>query len=222
MAKLFENRRNRILAVLLALIAAGSLCVMAVSAAGYTLSSPAWEALISFFRSRGGPTTGGPQLVSPVDPTGPGDDDDNGDNGGGGNGGNNGGGNGGGNGNQTCLLDLLCIRADVDVSTSGSGSGSGNRSGGCFLNLLCLSADVEVGGSGSSTPLIQADADLDDRGPDVDVDVAGGQVVDINPNLNLNNLTDSLLPNLLGGGSDSSGGGNGCLLGILCLNLGGN
>lgn len=214
MANAFQNRRNRILAVLLALIAAGSLCVVAVSAAGYTISSPAWEALIGFFRARGGPQTGGPLAG---DPTSGGPDT------GGPNGPDTGGPQqpgpndpgGGGSGDESCLLGLICLNADV-----GTGGTSAGNASNCFLNLLCLSTDAAVGTNrSSSSPLIELDTNLDDSGPAAKADLDDDTLIDLDPNVNGVSGTQTLLPGLLGGGAAE---GNGCLLGLVCLNLGGN
>lgn len=213
MANAFQNRRNRILAVLLALIAAGSLCVMAVSAAGYAISSPAWEALIGFFRARSsGPVAGDPGSGGP-DTGGPGDSGDPDTGGPQQPGPNNPGGSG--SGDESCLLGLICLRADVDTG----GASAGNASH-CFLNLLCLSADAAVGNSrGGGAPLIEVDADLDDSGPAAKADVNEDTVIDLDPDVSSGSGTQTLLPGLLGGGSTQD---NGCLLGLVCLNLGGD
>ncbi|MCW5879246.1 MAG: hypothetical protein KIS80_10320, partial [Anaerolineales bacterium] len=61
--------------------------------------------------------------------------------------------------------------------------------------------------------------DLDDSGPAAKADLDDDTVIDLNPNVNDISGSQPLLPGLLGGGA---GEGNGCLLGVVCLNLGGN
>src|SRR5690606_27204426 len=126
-------------------------------------------------------------------------------------------GGGGGDSDQTCLLGLLCVTLDVNSTANNSTSER------CLLNLLCLSADAQLGGNSTNNavvvPLIEADGDLNGQGLRGDVDVAGSDVIDLDPQINLNQVTGTVLPGLLG---PSQNEGNGCLLGLVCLNLGGN
>jgi len=53
MATRFQNRRTLFLAILLALVAAATLCVWGASAAGFTFSSPALQAFFEAITGRG-------------------------------------------------------------------------------------------------------------------------------------------------------------------------
>lgn len=123
MATQTENRRKAILAVILALLAAGTLCVWGVAAAGFTISSPVVDAIVSVFTGNGDRTTanGGTgedaEVVLPGDggDTGNGDGDTEGD--------------GDGDGEDV----------DDDVAANGDGSS-------CFLGILCINANEACGG----------------------------------------------------------------------------
>jgi hypothetical protein len=167
----FENRRSLLLAVLLALLAAGTLCVWGAAAAGLSFSSPALEAAIQAFnetraRDTGADSSGGGDvdISLPGDGNGTpggdtGDDDaDTGDGGGSDDGGQAG---GGGDGDaRNCLLGILCldlnagINADVDADVDAAGGANGLNIGGLHIGANVdadddLIADVDVNANGA-------------------------------------------------------------------------
>lgn len=153
-----QNRRKWLLATVLALLAAATLCVWGAAAAGLRFSSPPLEAAIQAFnenRAQQPPAnTGGDVNISVPGGNGNGNGggdngDGNGDGNGNGNGGNNGGGNGSGSGDSGCLLGFLCLDASVNTGGSSAGTAGGlnidvdantSNSGGINLN-----ADVNAG-----------------------------------------------------------------------------
>jgi hypothetical protein len=149
-----RKKRTALLAILLALLAAGTLCVWGAAAAGFSFSSPALEAAIQAFNNTragdgGASTNGGGDVNISVPGNGNGDGTGNGD---------------GGDG-------------DGDGDTGGDG-GSDAGGNGCFLGILCLNVD----GDG-------VDADVD--GVDIDdVDGVNGLNVDINGSSDNGNLLD--------------------------------
>lgn len=152
-----NNRRKWLLATVLALLGAATLCVWGAAAAGIRFSSPPIEAAIQAFnesraqeempRNTGG---GGDVNISNPGRNGNG----NGDNG-----------NGGGNGNG-------------DSNGNGNGNGDGGNDGagssGCLLGVLCLDANVNTGNTNMGGLGIDLDADTSNNGIQVDADVNSG------------------------------------------------
>lgn len=153
-----NNRRKWLLATVLALLGAATLCVWGVAAAGVRFSSPPLEAAIQAFKEtrtesdRPGTGSGDVNISVPGDGNGSGNGngEDNGN--GNGNDGNGGNGNGGNDGNggtpgadANCFLGLLCLDARVNTaSTSADGAwldvNANSQDGGLFVN-----ADVNAG-----------------------------------------------------------------------------
>ncbi|MGH2582281.1 MAG: hypothetical protein ACRDFQ_05235 [Anaerolineales bacterium] len=175
MATRFQNRRTLLLAVLLALIAAGTLCVWGAAAAGFTFSSPALQAFIDAITGRGEADFaqirdgGGGQSdgIMPVTGDGDGDAAAAGD------------GNGGGGGEgdtatgENCLLGLLCASAElqagggsgvsdasIDLNSTFSGQTGRTR---CFLGLICLTANADASLGGMLDADVAAAADTQDN-----------------------------------------------------------
>ncbi|MCL4258115.1 MAG: hypothetical protein KJZ53_06250 [Anaerolineales bacterium] len=154
-----QNRRKWLLATVLALLGAATLCVWGAAAAGFRFSSPPLEAAIQAFnenRAQQPPNTG---VGGDVNISVPGGGNGNG------NGGDNGGGDGDGNGNG-------------NGNGGGNGGGGGSGDSGCLLGFLCLDASVNTGGSTSSPAgglNIDVDADTNRNGINVDADVNTGE-----------------------------------------------
>ena len=123
-----QRKRNRLVAaVLLALVATGALCVFGAAAMGMQLTTPFFTISFGGFEvatvGGGGGGNGG---------------------GGGGNGGG-GGGNGGGGGGD---------------GNDGGGGDSSSASGNCLLDLVCLNADVNTSNiTGGEDTSLDADED---------------------------------------------------------------
>lgn len=203
----FENRRSLLLAALLAVLAAGTLCVWSVAAAGLSINSPALEAAIQAFNdtrardtevdgSGGGdvnistPTDGG--NGNGGDDTGgndePGDTGDGGDTGGNGNGG----------GSQNCLLGILCLNLDagIDADVDGEAGDAGAEVSGLTIGGLHIDVNASTDDS-----LVDVDVDAKATGQDssrcflnliclsarADADLAGNSdlnaVVDVDVNV---------------------------------------
>jgi hypothetical protein len=227
MATQTQNRRKAILAVILALLAAGTLCVWGVAAAGFTISSPVIDSIVSVFSGNGGDRSsvnGGAGADAEVGLPG----DGGGDTGDGTDGDGDGEGDGSGDGEDG---------SDDDVAANGDSSS-------CFLGVLCINANVDATGNtgvaddGDGTTAISLAADAD-----VDSDSAGNG--DTNCFLGLICLTanaatqdgvDSIIDanvdgdgvdldadadvdddELLNGTLDLNDDDNGCLLGVICL-----
>lgn len=172
-----NNRRKWLLATVLALLGAATLCVWGAAAAGIRFSSPPIEAAIQAFnesrsqeqtpRNTGG---GGDVSISNPGGNGNGNGGDNGDGDGNGNG--NGNGSGGDGAGSGCLLGVLCLDAnvntantnlgglsvDLDANTSNNGIqvdadvNSGTER--CFLGLLCINSNTDA----SLTPRVNVDS----------------------------------------------------------------
>lgn len=207
------KRRNLLLAVLLALIAAGTLCVWGVAAAGYTFSSPLLVSIAAFFSgdrattgTDGGTGGGDGGVVIPATGSDGGIGSGGGDvDGGGGSDGS--GSNGGGTANQNCLLGIICLNAQVDSNLNGSAdSGDGTSADAnsstavsaedntnCFLGLICVTSHNQVNTGDALDSGTVLDAKVDEDGVDLDTDS--------DANLDTNNADN-----------------NNCLLGLICLN----
>lgn len=208
-----EKRRRAILAVLLALIAAGSLCVWGAAAAGYSISSPVIDAIVSVFTPTDRIADGGGDGEDTVDISLPGEggaDGDGGDGDGDGDGepGDGDGGDADGSDGSNCLLGIICLNAGIDASTNGGGDGADGAANislnldastedgdtNCFLGLICITAHAATQGGVNSV----LNATVDDEGIDLNADA------DVDD--------DGLLDGVIDTGDE-----NGCFLGILCL-----
>lgn len=177
-----QNRRKWLLATVLALLGAATLCVWGVAAAGFRFSSPPLEAAIQAFnenRDQQPPNTGAGgdmNISTPGGDNGNGSDNGGGDGDGNGNGNGNSGGNGGGSGDSGCLLGFLCLDAsittgglssnpagglniDVDADTNHNGINvdadvNTGETERCFLGLLCINSNTDA----SLTPRVQVDS----------------------------------------------------------------
>ena len=172
MATRVQKRRPALLAILLALLAAGALCIWAVAAAGFTISSPLVDSIAGFFGGGDGaaPPGAGTQVADTGSGGGGGGGRDDGGNGGGGDdGGNGGGGNGGGGGGQDdCLLGFLCLSAGAGAdgdAEADNGQGAADLEAGSNNGNSTLSADVAGSGSAEgnqASSLLAVDASVED------------------------------------------------------------
>jgi hypothetical protein len=146
-----QKRRTALLAILLALLAAGTLCVWGAAAAGFSFSSPALSAAIDAFNNtragNGDVNSNGGGDVNISLPGGGGNGGGDGDTGDGGEGdtGSGGEGNGGDAGGSNCFLGVLCLNVDgdgVDADVDGVHAEDVNGVDG-------LSADVAGSSDGS-------------------------------------------------------------------------
>ena len=168
MATQTQKRRSALLAILLALLAAGTLCVLAIGAAGYTISSPLIDSIAAFFAGFGVTTSGSSDLVADTGGGGGGADDGGGGGSGGGSGG--GGGGGGDGGQNNCLFGVFCINAGGGV---GGDANTDNGQGG-------LNVDANTD-NGQSSVDIDADATGNAGDNDADLNLAiSGSVNDEN------------------------------------------
>lgn len=207
-----SKRRNMLLAVLLALIAAGTLCVWGAAAAGLSISSPVLDAFIDAItvsdeeRAAAGGGNGGAGGGGAVIPPTGGDGSGNGNGAGEGDG--NGSGDGGGTGaGENCLLGFICVNADTSVNTgsnaagagaNGSANGAAGGNDNCFLGLICLNARADA----VTTDVVDSDTDAGVEADEDGVRIDADSVLD--PDLDVN------------------GNDNDCLLGLICLNLNGD
>lgn len=215
-----NNRRKWLLATVLALLGAATLCVWGVAAAGVRFSSPPLEAAIQAFKETrtesDRPNTGSGDVNISV----PGDGNGNG-NGGNGNGGNDGNGDTPG-ADANCFLGLLCLDARVNTaSTSADGAwldvNANSQEGGlfvnadvnagetqrCFLGLLCIHSTTDA----SLAPIqAQSDSALQLNTPllnntvldvNADADLVTDAQVNVDAQADLSRRTPSLLDNLL-------------------------
>lgn len=156
-----QKRRTLLLAVLLALLAAGTLCVWGAAAAGFSITSPALNAAIdAFTNARAGDGDMNGNGGGDVNISLPGGGDDGGDSGDGdGDEGDTGGGDGDGSdaGGNDCFLGILCLNTNVNATSNANGSTDGNL----------LDADVnaegdEAGGLNIGGLHINATGDVED------------------------------------------------------------
>lgn len=178
-----NNRRKWLLATVLALLGAATLCVWGAAAAGIRFSSPPIEAAIQAFNENRAQqpdrpaNNGGGGDVNISNPGGNGNGNGGGDNGdgdgnGNGNDGNGNGGGGNGAGSSGCLLGVLCLDANVNTGNTAAGGlnvdvDANTRSNNiqldadvntgeterCFLGLLCINSNTDA----SLTPRVNVD-----------------------------------------------------------------
>lgn len=215
-----QNRRKWVLASVLALLAAATLCVWGAAAAGLTFSSPALEAAIQAFNDTrandiDADVNGDVNISNPGNGNGNGNGDGNGNDGNGDdNGDGNGNGNGGnGSGDSGCLLGFLCLDASVNTGGSSSSAAGGlnidvdaNSSNGginvdadvntgeterCFLGLLCINSNTDA----SLDPGVNVDSNsvisLNGNGTLLTADVDADVDPDVDANVNANVNTQS-------------------------------
>lgn len=200
MATQQNRRRNMLLAILLALIAAGTLCVWGAAAAGFTISSPILDAFIDAITvsdeeraavegGAGGGADGGGAMIPAT-----------GGDGGGVGSGDEGAGGGEAATGKNCLLGILCINADASANISG-GDGGADVNGGaagsagtdstCFLGLICLNAKVNSKNTDGVNSGFNAAVNADEDGLRIDADADADA---------------------------DAGTDNNCILGLICLN----
>jgi len=162
MATETRNRRRRsLLAVLLALIAAGALCVLGAAAAGYTISFPILDAFIDAIsvspEERAARDAQGGDAAIPAAGAG-GSEDAAAD-------------------EANCLLGLLCINASAAGSVDGGDSLAANVSTTsnkrCFLDLVCFTANSSAATGGFWDGAIDANTNVDGEGIEADLEANG-------------------------------------------------
>jgi hypothetical protein len=168
-----RKRRTVLLAVLLALLVAGTLCVWGAAAAGYSFSSPALQAFMDFI-GRGDVAQNGDGSFKPgADGAG----DGSGDTGSG----DEGEGSGATDGNN-CFLGFICANAaanaDGDLDQAGgdnailNASADAEEDANCFLGLVCVHADSAANVDDGDDLDVDSDSilEVDEDGADADLD----------------------------------------------------
>ena len=146
MANTNSKKRNSLLAILLALLAAGAICVLGVAAAGYSISSPLVDSIAAFLGGSGdnAASKGGGQVADTGGSGGDGSDGGEGDVVGGGNAGSD------TSGEINCLFNVVCVSSSASANNEGDNSDAvanvavAGQETGCFLNLICLTANADA------------------------------------------------------------------------------
>jgi hypothetical protein len=223
-----RKRRTALLAILLALLAAGTLCVWGAAAAGFSFSSPALSAAIDAFNNaragNGDVDTNGGGDVNISLPGGGGDGGD-GDTGDGGDGDTGDGGNGGGSdaGGNDCFLGILCLDVDgdgIDLDIDGIGAdlnADGEADGGNGLDIGGLHISATGDSNDSRTALAAAvTATGNEEGTcflnliclSANADASTNDITNANLDVNVHDEDEDLNLDVLGAGAVNSDPGD--------------